>query len=154
MVQPIYQGLLPFLFTIDLGIFYPQVYIIRDILFNPANYQYANRAICISITETLFKVYPSVLLPRLAWLINTTVHQLEDRQACYKFAYYTTLHAMPAFIEKCFDGHAHDSGAKVPSALTHLIDDPWAHVCGPNTMDQLTPEFLVFVFQFIVDFYQ
>ncbi|ESU37444.1 Hypothetical protein DHA2_151863, partial [Giardia duodenalis] len=146
MVQSIYQGLLPFLFTIDLGIFYPQVYIIRDILFNPANYQYANRAICISITEILFKVYPSVLLPRLAWLINTTVHQLEDRQACYKFAYYTTLHAMPTFIEKCFDGHAHDSGAKFPSALTHLIDDPWAHVCGPGTMDQLTPEFLVFAF--------
>ncbi|EFO64086.1 Hypothetical protein GLP15_3472 [Giardia lamblia P15] len=145
MVQPIYQGLLPFLFTIDLAIFYPQVYIIRDILFNPANYQYANRAICISITEILFKIYPSVLLPRLTWLINTTVHQLEDRQACYKFAYYTTLHAMPALIERCFDDHAHDSGAKVPSALSHLIDDPWAHICGPDTMSQLTPEFLVFV---------
>lgn len=144
-VLPIYQGHLPFLFTVDLSIFEPQAYTIRDMLFNPANYQYANRTICVSVFETLFKIYPSVFLPRLTWLIKTTIHQLEDRQACYKFVYYNTLYAMPALIEACFADHTHTLDSQPSSAFSHLIDDPWAQICGPDTMTQLTPTFLVFV---------
>lgn len=145
-VLPIYQGRLPFLFTVDLDIFVPQVYMIRDIFFNQANYRYATRVIYVSIVEILIQIYPSIIIPRLIWLINTTVHRLEDNQARYKFAYFTTLTAMPTLITVCFDNNSYKLNDK-PSTmlLAHLIDDPWACICGPDTMSQLTPEFLVFI---------